>query len=376
MESETAGVENTSNVTGRDAATPGGIAITYGSLVLMALLPLFFGSLRSVGYHTGLKTRGEEAGDRIGMRDAAMLPLYASGGLFGLYLFFKVPLLQFSYDSSWPSLPQFLPKEYVNMILSALFLLLGISALTRVLSSIVNPLVPDSWKAWFTQYSLHLTVATPRKEPEESKLKFTTIDVFLALASALLGVGHLLSNHWLSNNVFGLAFSLNAIEMISLDSVGVGALLLGGLFLYDIFWVFGTDVMVTVAKSFEAPIKLMFPMDILEKGLAANNFGMLGLGDIVVPGLLIALLCRFDKSHHPKGIKVYFYSGFLAYVLGLGTTIAVMHIFKAAQPALLYLVPSCLGLPLFMALVRGDISDLFKYRDYPEKKDAKESKED
>ena len=52
---ETAGVENTSNVTGRDAATPGGIAITYGSLVLMALLPLFFGSLRSVGYHTGLK---------------------------------------------------------------------------------------------------------------------------------------------------------------------------------------------------------------------------------------------------------------------------------------------------------------------------------
>ena len=74
--------------------------------------------------------------------------------------------------------------------------------------------------------------------------------------------------------MFGLAFCLNAIEMISLDSVGVGALLLGGLFLYDIFWVrspstvlsdvgskviplqvFGTDVMVTVAKSFEAPIK-------------------------------------------------------------------------------------------------------------------------
>lgn len=58
---------------------------------------------------------------------------------------------------------------------------------------------------------------------------------------------------------------------------------------------------------------------------------------------------------------MYFYTGFLAYILGLGTTIAVMHIFKAAQPALLYLVPSCLGLPLFVALVRSDISDLFKY---------------
>lgn len=62
---------------------------------------------------------------------------------------------------------------------------------------------------------------------------------------------------------------------------------------------------------------VMFPMDLLEKGISANNFGMLGLGDIVVPGwslprgapltdhdqclvflpfagLYIALLCRFD----------------------------------------------------------------------------------
>ena len=28
-----------------------------------------------------------------------------------------------------------------------------------------------------------------------------------------------------------------------------------GLFFYDVFWVFGTDVMVTVAKNFNAPIK-------------------------------------------------------------------------------------------------------------------------
>ena len=38
-----------------------------------------------------------------------------------------------------------------------------------------------------------------------------------------------------------------------------GALLLCGLFFYDIFWVFGTPVMVTVAKSLDAPIKLVFP---------------------------------------------------------------------------------------------------------------------
>lgn len=37
-----------------------------------------------------LQTRGEEATDKIEMRDAAVFPLYASAGLFGLYLFFKV----------------------------------------------------------------------------------------------------------------------------------------------------------------------------------------------------------------------------------------------------------------------------------------------
>ena len=30
-----------------------------------------------------------------------------------------------------------------------------------------------------------------------------------------------------------------------------------GLFFYDIFWVFGTDVMVSVATKFDAPIKVL-----------------------------------------------------------------------------------------------------------------------
>merc|ERR1711902_79154 len=106
--------------------------------------------------------------------------------------------------------------------------------------------------------------------------------------------------------------------------------------------VFGTDVMVTVAKSFEAPIKLVFPQDLLENGpMGATNFAMLGLGDIVIPGI------------------------FIAYLAGLLLTIFVMHVYKHAQPALLHLVPACLGVPLFLALVRGDIKSMFQYEDHP-----------
>lgn len=46
--------------------------------------------------------------------------------------------------------------------------------------------------------------------------------------------------------------------MLLLNNMSTGFILLGGLFVYDIFWVFYTDVMVTVAKSFEAPIKREF----------------------------------------------------------------------------------------------------------------------
>ncbi len=61
--------------------------------------------------------------------------------------------------------------------------------------------------------------------------------------------------HWIANNIFGLAFAVNGIEFLQLNKVANGCILLCGLFFYDVFWVFGTNVMVTVAKSFDAPIK-------------------------------------------------------------------------------------------------------------------------
>ncbi|CAL9222670.1 unnamed protein product [Arabidopsis halleri] len=51
-----------------------------------------------------------------------------------------------------------------------------------------------------------------------------------------------------------------------------------GIFFCDIFWVFFTPVMVSVAKSFDAPIKLLFPT-----GDAHRPYSMLVLGDIVIP---------------------------------------------------------------------------------------------
>ena len=49
--------------------------------------------------------------------------------------------------------------------------------------------------------------------------------------------------------------------------------------------------MVTVAKNIDAPIKLIFPLDLT---LSDSKFSMLGLGDIVIPGIFVALCLKYD----------------------------------------------------------------------------------
>ncbi|XP_013403402.1 minor histocompatibility antigen H13-like [Lingula anatina] len=335
------------NGTAKIPATPEGMAVAYGSLVLMALLPIFFGSLRSVRYHKEQKESGEKP-ETMSSKDAAMFPIIASCTLLGLYIFFKI----FS-------------KEYINLLLTFYFFFLGVLALAHILSPVVNKLIPAAFPD--EQYHLLLRRGKDKEKREDlMDYEFNNKDLVCLLLCAGFGVWYLLKKHWIANNLFGLAFAVNGVELLQLNRISTGCILLGGLFLYDIFWVFGTNVMVTVAKSFEAPIKLVFPQDLLEKGLAANNFAMLGLGDIVIPGIFIALLLRFDVSLK-KGGKVYFYTSFAAYFLGLMTTIFIMHVFKHAQPALLYLVPACIGAPLITAIVRGELKELFAYEDNPEK---------
>ncbi|KAK5648795.1 hypothetical protein RI129_003687 [Pyrocoelia pectoralis] len=329
--------ETATNATTKPPSTPEGIAVAYGSLIIMALLPIFFGSYRSVSFHK------EQKRETMTTKDAAMFPIMASIALFGLYIIFKL----FS-------------KEYINLLLTGYFFFLGVLALTHVLSPIVSKLVPGAVPN--IKYHILFTQGEDDNKQDIINYKFSSHDIVALICCLGVGAWYLIQKHWVANNLFGLAFAVNAVELLHLNNVVTGCILLSGLFIYDIFWVFGTDVMVTVAKSFEAPIKLVFPQDLLTHGFSANNFAMLGLGDIVVPGIFIALLLRFDHSLKRQS-KLYFHATFIAYFLGLMATIFVMHMFKHAQPALLYLVPACLGTPLAVALVKGDLTALFKFED-------------
>lgn len=73
--------------------------------------------------------------------------------------------------------------------------------------------------------------------------------------------------------------------------------------------------------------------------------------------LIYCKTCYFSLK---RNSNTYFYVSFMAYFMGLVATIFVMHVFKHAQPALLYLVPACLGTPLLLALLKGDIKAMFQ----------------
>ena len=138
----------------------------------------------------------------------------------------------------------------------------------------------------------------------------------------------------------------------------------------------------TVAKNLDGPIKILFPRDSLIPNPETGkiDLSLLGLGDIVIPGFFLALLLRFDAHQakvavdkvdmHASFPKPYFHSCLVAYVLGLVTTLVVMIKFNAAQPALLYLVPACLGSSFGCACLRGEVKELLAYSEEEEEEEA------
>ncbi|VAI42068.1 unnamed protein product [Triticum turgidum subsp. durum] len=326
------------------------------NVILTACLTVYVGCYRSVKATPPSETMSKE--------HAMRYPLVGSAMLLSLFLLFK-----------------FLSKDLVNAVLTAYFFILGIAALCATLLPSVKRFLPEGWNdnaiIWRAPYFHSLSV------------EFTKSQVVASIPGFFFCVWYVMKKHWLANNVLGVAFCIQGIEMLSLGSFKTGGILLNrlsvnyfycgdilndcsrfwfrtseklvptvgmaGLFFYDIFWVFFTPVMVSVAKSFDAPIKLLFPT-----ADTARPFSMLGLGDIVIPGIFVVLALRFDIS---RGIKSrgYFNSAFLGYTAGLTVTIVVMNWFRAAQPALLYIVPGVIGFVAVHCLWNAEVKPLLEF---------------
>lgn len=324
------------------------------------------------------KTKEEQAipppvSETLRAEDAMQFPLVGSCSLFGLYCAFK-----------------FFDKDTVNLILSGYFALMGCGAVTAtaspVLSLVGGPLTSIKFEKEI-KINHKLPAFIGGDSPWDLSFSFTLADIISFLGSAAFCVLYLQKKHWVMNNVLGICFCLKGIERFSLGTYKVGAILLIGLFFYDIFWVFGTDVMVTVAKTLDGPIKILFPRSLIPDAETGQiELSLLGLGDIVIPGFFLALLLRFDAEnakvpYFPTNVyadfpKPYFHSALFGYCLGMGATMFVMIQFQAAQPALLYLVPACLISSFLTAVVRGEVKALLAYSEDVEEEEEQKEKGD
>ena len=118
-----------------------------------------------------------------------------------------------------------------------------------------------------------------------------------SFATALAAVLYfnLVDKPWWLTNLLGFCFSYTTLQMMSPTTFWTGTLVLTSLFFYDIYFVFFTPMMITVATKLDIPVKLLFPRPPEEvEGQIVQRLAMLGLGDIVLPGLMIGLALRFD----------------------------------------------------------------------------------
>ena len=301
----------------------------YLFLITTAALCIYCGSKKA----NKLKEEKSTEVEKMKTKDALKFPIVGSAVLFTIFLVVK-----------------YIRKDLINVLVSIYFALFG----GICVGSSVRPL----FDAIFGK-------KTGSKKIVLFSENFVTFEISELLGMLLIGfpvsIFWAITKNWIANNVLGIAFAIEAISYVNLGSYKTGAILLVGLFAYDIFWVFGTPVMVSVVKGFNAPIKILYPRSGIATALfmgteVSAQHSVLGLGDIAIPGFFVALLLRFDPSS-----KKYFRAGLAAYVCGLVNTMVVMHVFNAAQPALLYLVPWCLGSSFLVALCDGRLVELFNY---------------
>lgn len=449
----------------------------YLHLILSALFPIYTGAYASLSRPSSAAKPEKKSGkpsdaaddddddegeeedtvqkmEGLGPKDAILFPVMAATVLAVLYV-----------------LIQKYGKDIINLVLGWYFAGVGVYSVSKLVNDAVGVLVslifPDYfahrgrlWKVNVTQRKMvsqpygHDAANTANstsstalsKEPAgvsrtiwdlraALKRKYSTtayiqdvvdfkanLTIINAL-SAVVGIGavsyaNLIAKPWFLTNLQGFAVCYSAFQLMSPTTFATGSLILGGLFCYDIWAVFFTPLMVTVAKNLDQPIKLLFPRPSQPGQVPGEppqqSYSMLGLGDIVLPGLMIALALRFDlylfylskqrmvtkvsdegkdsekvvdkaqyasvtgrwgdrlwtitlpASARPPQLQIafptsYFNASIIGYVSGMVATLGVMSVFQHAQPALLYLVPGVLISLWGTGLVRGELGVMWNF---------------
>ncbi|MBA0732715.1 hypothetical protein Gogos_016787 [Gossypium gossypioides] len=225
-------------------------------------------------------------------------------------------------------------------------------------------MLPGPTNVWFRRYAESFI-----KVPFFGAVSHLTLAVcpFCITFAVVWAVYRRISFAWIGQDILGIALIITVLQIVRVPNLKVGTVLLGCAFLYDIFWVFVSkwwfheSVMIVVARGDKSgedgiPVLLKIPRMFDPWG----GYSVIGFGDIILPGLVVAFSLRYDWMTKKSLRAGYFVWAMTAYGLGLLVTYVALNLMDGhGQPALLYIVPFTLGTLITLGKKRGDLKTLW-----------------
>uniref|UniRef100_A0A0E0Q2Z2 PA domain-containing protein n=2 Tax=Oryza TaxID=4527 RepID=A0A0E0Q2Z2_ORYRU len=207
------------------------------------------------------------------------------------------------------------------------------------------------------------------KVPFFGAVSYLTLAVspFCIVFAVLWAVHRHFTYAWIGQDILGIALIITVIQIVRVPNLKVGSVLLSCAFFYDIFWVFVSkrwfheSVMIVVARGDKTdedgvPMLLKIPRMFDPWG----GYSIIGFGDILLPGLLVAFALRYDWAAKKSLQTGYFLWSMVAYGSGLLITYVALNLMDGhGQPALLYIVPFTLGALISLGWKRGELWNLW-----------------
>uniref|UniRef100_A0A6J0TG52 Signal peptide peptidase-like 2B n=1 Tax=Pogona vitticeps TaxID=103695 RepID=A0A6J0TG52_9SAUR len=170
---------------------------------------------------------------------------------------------------------------------------------------------------------------------------------------------------WVLQDLLGMSIGIYILRTVYMPTLKNCSLLLLAHLLFDTVCLFIAPLLTQIGRSVtdvtafgssgseKIPFLLKVPMLSTTSILDGSSFASVGLGDIVLPGFLVAYCRRFDVRVDSTGI--YFLASILAYSYGLLVNFVAATVLQASQSTLPYLVPCILIATLAVAASRKEM---------------------
>jgi hypothetical protein len=339
-------------------------------ILATALFVMWYGSKRSKSSPLDSPDVQEEAGGEentsIQLKQAIIMPVLGSVSLVVLFYF-------------------------LNIIYWLLVVILGIAVFVSMIyvwQPIVDGIIIDILHREPTK---KFNILTRWCDP-------TPVSTLIAMIfSLIMVVIWIVTNNWAVIDFLAICNGIASLSFMRVPNLKIASILLGLFFVYDVFWVFFShlifkeSVMVSVATkslSLGLPIVIKYPKlnylwnatnyivmpnplnELVHRyvTLATSdytiNWFIIGMGDLILPGVWINFLYRLDDRMGKSWKSGYFLTGMVGYTLGMFATQIAVFLMRQGQPALLYLVPFILVPVTIQGRIKNELHILWQGMTY------------